>query len=75
MEVKSKVVNHKPGEQITPDLGHTKYIDWMADDTERDPTPANKRREEQVKATRPKAGSDLGFSGRMAGLDKGPLKQ
>ena len=70
--MESKVVNHKPGGQITPDLGHDKYIDWNVDDTERDPTPANKRRAEQIKATKPKAGSDLGFVGRALGTGKGP---
>lgn len=74
MEIKSKVVRHNVGGIIKPDLGHDKYEDWHEDDTQRDPTPANKRRTEMFKETKPKAGPTLAIECKELGIEKGPLK-
>lgn len=39
--------------KIKPDTGHDSYLDWTEDDTERDPTPSNKRRNEMHKSLKP----------------------
>lgn len=39
--------------RLKANTGHDKYNDWHEDDTERDPTPSNKRRTEMFKATKP----------------------
>jgi hypothetical protein len=67
----SELPGHTPtaltvDERIPADLGHDKYDDWAEDDTERDPTPPNKRRSEMQKETRPKDGDGLsGFHGKV----------
>ncbi len=59
------VKRHPPSGRIKADEGHDKYKDWHEDDTERDPTPANKRRTEHFKATSPKNGDGPDEEGRM----------